>query len=93
MSLSSPFVMPQYHLEPLADAEKASKSATEAFAKAQAANQQSDDYVLFTVFFASLTFIGGISTKLRYPMPVAMLALGMTFLVILGVEVIRLPIQ
>jgi len=90
---SSPFVMPQYHLEPLAELERANAASAIEFKAGQAANQQADNYVLFTVFFASITFIGGISTKLRRPMPMVMLTVGVTFLLILGALLLRSPIE
>jgi hypothetical protein len=89
---SSPFVMPQYRLQSTAETERANQAAANEFEQAQAANQQSDDYVLFTVFFASITFIGGISTKLRYPMSIIILAVGLTFFLILCVRLIRSPV-
>lgn len=50
-----------------AQAELLESEAGRLFVEGQAANQQSDDYVLTTVFFAMVLFLGGISTRLKWP--------------------------
>lgn len=50
-----------------AEAKLLESEAGRMFAEGQAANQQSDDYVLTTVFLAMVLFLGGISTRLKWP--------------------------
>jgi hypothetical protein len=88
----SPFSLPQYHLAASAEAHRLNAEAQSDFTKAQASNQQSDDYVLFTVFFASLSFIGGIATKLRRPMPALLLSFGFVLLVAVCLSLARSPV-
>jgi hypothetical protein len=58
-----PFVMPEYTKTFGAEAEKYAKEAADKLEEAQQANQNSDNYVLMTVLYASVLFSGGIITK------------------------------
>jgi hypothetical protein len=64
-----PFVMEEYSLEPEREAKRLSEESAQKFDEARQANQNSDNYVMLTVLFASVMFFGGISTQfetLRY---------------------------
>lgn len=63
----SPFDMPEYRLAASEEADRLLALAEERSADARRANQQSDDYVLLTVIFASTLFFAGISNKFRKP--------------------------
>jgi hypothetical protein len=58
-----PFVMPEYVKTLDLEAEKYAKEAQDKLEEAQQANQNSDNYVLMTVLYASVLFSGGIITK------------------------------
>jgi hypothetical protein len=60
---SHPFVMPEYHRTFAEEAEQFAKQAELKLEEAQQANQNSDNYVLLTVLYASVLFIGSIITK------------------------------
>jgi hypothetical protein len=62
---STPFSMPQYQLSKAAEAERLETEAEETFDKGTEANQTSDDYILNTVFLASVLFLGGIATRFK----------------------------
>jgi hypothetical protein len=59
----SPFAMPGYQVSLTQEAERLEVEASETFAKGQVANQTSDDYILNTVFLASVMFLGGIASR------------------------------
>ena len=64
------------------------------FAKATAANQTGDDYILGTVFFASVLFFAGISSKFRATsVRMAMLGAGSAMLLFGAIRIIGLPIH
>jgi hypothetical protein len=60
---SSPFAMAEYTSAAQDEADRLLGVAEQSLQDAQAANQNSDNYVLLTVMFASVLFFGGISTK------------------------------
>jgi hypothetical protein len=62
---STPLSMPEYQLSSAAEAERLEAEAEAAFAKGAAANQNSDKYILNTVFLASVLFLGGIATRFK----------------------------
>ncbi|HUV27771.1 MAG TPA: hypothetical protein VMW34_10440 [Anaerolineales bacterium] len=61
----SPFAMPEYQVSLVQEADRLEVEATETFAKGQVANQTSDNYILNTVFLASVMFLGGIATRFK----------------------------
>lgn len=72
-----PFVMEEYNLEPEQEAKRLSEESGQKFDEARQANENSDNYVMLTVLFASVMFFGGISTQFESPRySIAMLALG-----------------
>ncbi len=58
-----PFVMKEYKRTFTEQAEQKLKIAESKMDEAQQANQNSDNYVLFTVIYASILFLGSIATK------------------------------
>ncbi len=84
----SPFDMPEYLLPEAEESEQMRRQADELFARASAANQTSDNYVLLTVIFASVLFFGGISGKFRTrAIDLAMLAIA-TLVFLAGVVIL-----
>jgi hypothetical protein len=62
-----PFVMEEYSLEPEQEAKRLSEESAQKFDEARQANENSDNYVMLTVLFASVMFFGGISTQFESP--------------------------
>jgi len=62
---ASPFELASYQNAKIVEAEALSDDASEKFEVALAANQTGDDYILTTVFFATVLFFTGIATKYR----------------------------
>src|SRR5262245_30282862 len=61
----SPFAMRQYRLNSSEEADQLELTAAAASARAAAANQRAENYMLAVVLFASSLFFAGISTKLE----------------------------
>ena len=57
----SPFQMPQYQLQQQEEAKRQDQAFTSTIADASRASDNSDRYVLLTVLYSSVLFIGGIS--------------------------------
>lgn len=72
----SPFALPEYRLHTFSAADALSRQASESFASAQRAGRTAIDYLLLTVIFATVSFLAGISTKLRHPQHLAVVILG-----------------
>lgn len=64
---STPFDLPEYTNARQEEGERLQGAAEESFEGAKDANQNGDDYVLATVFFASVLFFAGISAKFVDP--------------------------
>lgn len=83
---STPFDLPDFVNEEQERSKELEEEATIKIQEAQDANQNGDDYVLATVFFALVLFFAGISTKLDYVnlqrmvLVFAMIGLGIGFL-------------
>ncbi|UJS17670.1 MAG: hypothetical protein L3J17_01075 [Candidatus Jettenia sp.] len=66
---SHPFMMEEYRLESEQEAKRLDEESVQKHEEARQANQNSDNYIMLTVLFASVMFFGGISTQfdiLRY---------------------------
>ena len=61
---TTPFAMPEYQVSASKDAARLDRQAEAQSAKARAANQRSDNYVLMTIMFATVLFFAGISSKM-----------------------------
>ncbi|GAN33042.1 MAG: hypothetical protein DYG83_00080 [Candidatus Brocadia sp. AMX2] len=72
-----PLVMEEYSLEPEQEAKRLSEETAQKFEEAREANQNSDNYIMLTVLFASVMFFGGISTQFESPRcRITLLAIG-----------------
>ncbi len=92
-SPSSPFVMPQYVVAKSVEADKLEKQASQTFDDGKAANQQSDDYILNTVFLASVLFLSGIASKILWaPARLSLIILGLGMLALGLINLIRYPV-
>jgi hypothetical protein len=88
---SSPFVMPEYSLPTRAQAKRFEESAASSFAGAQKANEHADAFLLLTVIFAGVSFLGGVSTKMKYPLHAIVIIVGFVALVYGAVRLWELP--
>ncbi|HEY6325956.1 MAG TPA: hypothetical protein VIW73_05500, partial [Candidatus Cybelea sp.] len=88
---ASPFAMPQYALQTRATAKRLDAQAQATFEQAQKANQHSDDFLLLTVIFAGVSFLGGMSTKVAYPRHIIFIGLGTIGLIYGVVKLVELP--
>ncbi len=91
---STPFEMPEYRVSAAEESSILEEQAAESFAKGEAANQIGDNYILNTVFLASVLFLGGIASRFK-----AMSARWVIILFSLGVlafglyNILTYPIQ
>jgi hypothetical protein len=88
---SSPFVMPEYSLRTRATAKRLTARAEVIFKEAQQANQNSDDFLLLTVIFAGVSFLGGMSTKMLFPRHLILIVVGLAGLIYGGIRLAELP--
>lgn len=79
----TPFDMAEYQLAAEVLAEDELERAEQRSTDAREANQQSDDYVLTTVAFATVLFFAGLSTKLATERN-RVLSLGIAVVIVLG---------
>jgi hypothetical protein len=91
--LRTPFAMKEYHPTDRALAVRFNDQANEFFDSALYARRRSDRYVLLTVLFASVSFLGGISTKLRPPFHLIMVCFGALVLTGAAVLILFFPID
>lgn len=82
-----PLVMKEYSPEPEQEAKHMDEESAQKLDEAKQANENSDNYVMLTVLFASVMFFGGISTQFGTPRyRITLLAIGALVLCIaLGV--------
>jgi len=88
---SSPFVMRQYSLATKAEAKRLDAVGGANFSQAQEANRHADDFLLLTVIFAGVSFLGGISTKMVYPRHAILVSIGVIGLIYGAVRLVELP--
>ncbi|HEY4398397.1 MAG TPA: hypothetical protein VGO28_12075 [Acidimicrobiia bacterium] len=90
---SSPLREPQYHVANLERSTRLDNLGDVHFENAREATEHTDNYVLTTVFFATVLFFAGISMRFAWQsMRIAVLVLGSVSLVYATVLVVRLPI-
>jgi hypothetical protein len=88
----TPFAMPQYHLERLAEAEALQKQADALFDRGQRDNDISDRFVRGTVLLAVALFFGGISQTFKSPMvKAALVGIALIICVVSTAQISHLP--
>jgi hypothetical protein len=88
---SSPFAMPQYRLSENTIADQMQADAGAKFEAAEQANETGDTYIRFTVIFAAVSFLAGISTRFRYPWHAAVVGVGSVTLIAALITVLQQP--
>lgn len=89
----TPFQMSEYALPETLEAARWEEQSEKEIAQAQAADEISDRYLMFTIVFASVLFFGGVSGKFGWqPLDLTVLLFGTIVLVISLVVLFTLPI-
>lgn len=91
--LRTPFAMKDYQPPDRALAVRLNDAANKFFDRALYARRRSDRYILLTVLFASVSFLGGISTKLRAPFHLIMVCFGAVVLTGAAVLILFFPVD
>jgi hypothetical protein len=88
----SPLRMPQYRVGELERSDRLERDGTEHFERAKDATENTDSYVLTTVFFATVLFFAGISLRFAWqPMRITVLVLATLSLGYAAVMLATLP--
>lgn len=89
---ASPFDMPQYALQERMDADRWEQIAQDESAAADNTGAMSNRYLLFTIIYASVLFLAGISGKFKWPaIDLTVLVLGAVTLLVGIAIMIALP--
>jgi hypothetical protein len=89
----TPFTLPEYSLKTTRDLAQLKQNISIRLDVVQQANQNSDSYILTTVFGALVLFFAGIAGKWRWPMlSLICLGIAMIFLVIVLYRIFTLPV-
>ena len=89
---ASPFDLPQYALQERTDADKWEQIAQDESSAAETAGSIGNRYLLFTIIYASVLFLAGISGKFKWPaIDLAVLTLGAVTLLVGVAIMIALP--
>jgi hypothetical protein len=88
----TPFSMPQYRVAAAGEAATLEYQAGRAFESAVAATRTGDGYVLLTVLYSSVMFLGGVGAKLRHPLHLMLLTLGFVVFVFATVLLTKHPV-
>lgn len=90
----SPFMMKEYVVASRLDADRLLRQADERTAKARTANQINDNYILLTVGFASVLFLGGVGPKFgKATLRTGVTTLGAVIFVVVTVILATFPIH
>jgi len=90
----SPFTMPEYKVELQEEADRLASEAEKKFSEGSEANQTSDNYVLNTVFLASVLFLAGIQSRIKaIPMRLLLDLLALAILSYGLYNILTLPIE
>ncbi|MGA8219476.1 MAG: hypothetical protein WB771_13010 [Solirubrobacterales bacterium] len=91
-AVATPFQLPSYRPRRLQQSNELTAQASARFEEGRRANQNSDDYVLATIFFAAVLFFAGLSPKFSVDR-IALGALGFGTLVFLAgvARILTLP--
>ena len=91
-AIPTPLKMPEYHPAEAERAAQLERNADHLVEDGSTARDRADEYVLNTVFFASVLFFAGISLRISTErLRIGILALGVAFLVYGVVQIILLP--
>jgi len=91
-AIPTPLKMPQYRPAEAARADQLEAEADHTLEVGTTARDRADEYVLTTVFFASVLFFAGISLRIsREGLRMVVVGLGIAFLVYGAVQLIVLP--
>ena len=91
-AIPTPLKMPQYRQAQAERAAQLEKNADQLVEDGSTARDRADEYVLNTVFFASVLFFAGISLRISTErLRIGILGLGVAFLLYGVVEIILLP--
>jgi hypothetical protein len=91
---SSPFAMPEYHLAAQEEADQLEAQANMLVAEGQAALQTNNEYVLTTVFLASVLFFATLSMRLYWrSVKLGVLILAIIMLLVSIGRLISLPVH
>jgi len=89
----TPFTLPEYSLKTTRDLAQLKQNISIRLDVVQQANQNSDSYVLTTVFGALVLFFAGIAGKWKWPMlSLICLGIALVFLVIVLYRIFTLPV-
>ncbi len=92
-SPKSPFAMPEYRLESAEEADRLEMEAEELYALGSEANQTADEYILNTVFLASVLFLVGLASRVKsLPMRAIVIFIAIVIMVYCFYSLILLPI-
>ncbi len=90
---SHPFLMEEYQVASMQEAERFEEEASALFTEGERANQRSDDYAFSTVLLATVLFFAGIATRFEWqPIRWVLLAIGIGLLAFGMYTLLRLPI-
>ncbi len=90
---SQPFLMEEYQVASMQEAEQLEEDASALFTEGERANQTSDDYAFSTVLLATVLFFAGIATRFEWqPIRWVLLAIGIGLLVFGVYTLLSLPI-
>lgn len=90
---SQPFLMEEYQVASMQEAEQLEEEASALFAEGERANQTSDDYAFSTVLLATVLFFAGIATRFEWqPIRWVLLAIGIGLLIFGVYNLLSLPI-
>jgi hypothetical protein len=90
---ASPFSLPEYHVKAAVEDKRLNALASQTFRDATTANRNSDEFLLLTVTFAAVAFLGGMSTKFRFPFHLIVVVLGCVALVYGVIRMSGLPFR
>lgn len=93
-ALRTPFVDPAYRASLFAESAALEERATATFHAAEDANQTGDDYVLNTVFYASVLFFAAVASKSDHRVVQrGLLAFALVIFVIVTARMVGMPIE
>lgn len=87
-----PFLMPEYRKAYSEEAERLAVEQTIKLQEATQANRNSDNYVLLTVMYAGILFIGGIVNRFTRKMQVGLLVVGWGIFSVVTVFLFTMPV-